>query len=420
MESSRRTTEAVFRDHAAFVLATLIRRLGDFDLAEDALQDAFTRALERWPDSGVPTNPAGWLIKTGYHKAIDRLRRDSNFRSKQNEIRLHLPDQMEPEVSDDDDMLPDDRLKLVFTACHPALAREARVALTLRTVGGLSTKAIANAFLVPEKTMAQRLVRAKRKIRLAGIPYQVPEPHRLAERLEGVLSVIYLIFNEGYLASEGPELHRSALSLEALRLARLVCELLPKEPEAWGLLAMMLLHDSRREARISAEGELITLEEQDRSRWNHAQIREGIAALEVASALGASGPYQIQAAIATLHARARRPEETDWGGIVTLYDGLLTLTDSPIVSLNRAAAVGMHSGAEAGLAELARLDEEPTLIHHHLFHAARADFHRRARRSLEAEAAYVEALRYVVNPREKAFLKRRLASCRGTITPDSL
>ena len=404
----------VYREHSGRVLATLIRHLGDFDRAEDALQDAVTRALEVWPIDGIPDNPAGWLIATGRNKAIDRLRRERNFASKQIEIRAgsQLATAFrDPVEIEEDDVISDDRLRLVFTACHPALAMEARVALTLRTLGGLTTSEIARAFLVPETTMAQRLVRAKKKIRLAGIPYRVPERERLPERVDSVLTVIYLIFNEGYAASEGDELIRHELSLEAIRLGRLVCSLMPDEPEALGLTALMVLHDSRRTARVSPTGELVTLEDQDRSLWNREQILEGLSLLDRAMRLQQPGPYQIQAAIAALHARAVNPEATNWSQIVALYDRLAELSESAVVALNRAAAIGMAGGPGAGLAALEAIEREETLRDYYLLHAAKADFLRRAGRYDQAVTSYDRALSLVSNACERAYLKRRRLEC---------
>ena len=401
----------VYREHSGRVLATLIRHLGDFDRAEDALQDAVTRALEVWPTNGIPENPVAWLITTARNKAIDRLRRERNFASKQDEIRAGTKLATEPVEIEEDDVIADDRLRLVFTACHPALAMEARVALTLRTLGGLTTSQIARAFLVSETTMAQRLVRAKKKIRLAGIPYRVPERERLPERVEGVLAVIYLIFNEGYSASDGDVLIRQELSMEAIRLGRLVCSLMPDEPEALGLTALMVLHDSRRTARVSPTGELVTLEEQDRSLWNRGQILEGLSLLDRAMRSQQPGPYQIQAAIGALHSRAATPEATNWPQIVALYDRLTELTESAVVALNRAAAIGMASGPGAGLAALADVENDERLRGYYLLHAAKADFLRRAGRHREAVANYDRALSLASNTRERAYLERRRQEC---------
>jgi RNA polymerase sigma-70 factor (ECF subfamily) len=393
------------------VLATLIRHLGDFDRAEDALQDALTRALEVWPTSGVPDNPAAWLITTARNKAIDRIRRERSFASKQGEIRATTKVVTDPIELEEEASIPDDRLTLIFTACHPALAIEARVALTLRTLGGLTTPEIARAFLVPETTMAQRLVRAKKKIRLAGIPYRVPERARLAERVDGVLAVIYLIFNEGYAASDGDSLLRTDLSREAIRLGRVVCALMPDAPEALGLSALMLLHDSRRSARVSSNGELVTLEEQDRTLWNHPQIMDGLSRLDQAMRLNQPGPYQIQAAIAALHARAPSADATDWSQIVKLYDRLLELTASAVVALNRAAATAMADGPQAGLDAIGAIERGGELNDYYLMHAAKADLLRRAGRFEHALRSYDQALERATNTRERAYLERRRREC---------
>lgn len=406
----------IFREASGRVLATLIRQLGDFDRAEDALQDAMTRALEVWPDLGLPDNPAAWLVTTARNRAIDRIRRETNFAGKTEEIRRTLASRAalrgetgetgEP-GEEEEDVIPDDRLRLIFTACHPALALEARVALTLRTLGGLSTGEIARAFLVPEATMAQRLVRAKKKIRLAGIPFQVPPAERLPERLDSILAVLYLVFNEGYAATEGPTLVRQDLSAEAIRLGRLLCSLMPDEPEALGLASLMLLHDARRAARADEDGNLVILEEQDRSLWDRAAIAEGLSFLDRAMRQGRPGPYQIQAAIAAIHDRAPTAEATNWPAIRSLYDRLLSLSGSPVVALNRAAATAMARGPEAGLGEIAEIEASGTLDDYHLLFAAKADLLRRAGRSQEALAAYERALALVRNERERRYLIRR-------------
>lgn len=407
MSDVHETAASIYREHSGRVLATLIRHLGDFDRAEDALQDAVARALELWPKQGVPDNPAGWLVVTAKHRAIDGLRRENRFAAKREEIRHGMRTDVPPELPEDADAFGDDRLRLIFTACHPALAMEARVALTLRTLGGLGTGEIARAFLVPERTMAQRLVRAKKKIRLAGIPYVVPDSNHLPERLDGVLAVLYLIYNEGYTASEGENLVREELAAEAIRLARLVVTLLPEEPEALGLTALMLLHDSRRVARVDREGELVTLEEQDRCLWDRAAIVEGLALLDRAMRLGRPGPYQIQAAVAALHARAPSAESTDWPQIARLYGALRSVTSSPVVALNEAAALGMAEGPERGLAKIAAIEREGSLPDYHLLHAAKADFLRRAGRLDEAIDAYDRALSLAKNARERSYLERR-------------
>ena len=380
--------------------------LGDFDLAEEAVQEAFVRALETWSRDGVPANPGAWVTTIAKRRAIDRIRRQDTLRRK-TETLQRLAD-LEALGGDEDDMsgIPDDRLRLIFTCCHPALPMDARVALTLRTLGGLATPEIARAFLIPETTMAQRLVRAKRKIRDAGIPYRVPPPDLLPERLPGVLAVLYLIFNEGYATTSGP-LVRTDLCEEAIRLSRVLDRLMPGESEVRGLLALLVLQHSRREARTDAAGNLVLLEDQDRSRWDHEAIDEGLALLEDVLAARRPGVYQVQAAIAALHARAPRPEDTDWPQIAALYGALTAMTPSPVVELNRAVAVAMADGPERGLPLIDAL--APDLQGYHLFHAARADLLRRLARSDEAAEAYRRALALVSNPTERAYLERRLA-----------
>ncbi len=401
------TVGRVFRRESGRAVATLIRVLHDFDLAEDAVQDAFAAALERWPRDGVPSNPGAWITTTARNRAIDRLRREARFRDKTEELgRLAELEAIGDDMTD----IPDDRIRLIFTCCHPALTMEARVALTLRTVGGLSTREIARAFLQPEPTVAQRLVRAKGKIRMARIPYRVPPEDLLEERTAGVLAVLYLIFNEGYASTEGP-LVRVELCDEAIWMTRIVARLLPHEPEACGLLALMLLQHSRRNARTDPAGGLVLLEDQDRARWDRAMIEEGTAVLHDAMDMGRPGPYQIQAAVAALHASAARPDDTDWPQIAALYGALAATAPSPVVDLNRAVAVAMADGPSAGLPLIEALGGE--LDDYHLFHAARADLLRRLGRADEAADAYRRALSLATNSAERTFLARRLAATRG-------
>lgn len=407
--------EKTFREEAGRVLATLISSLADFELAEDAFQDALIVALERWPRDGIPDNPGAWITTTARRKAIDRIRRAKTYTEKQ-QILQALTEQSDKPFDDlEMDTIPDERLKLIFTCCHPALSREAQVALTLRTLGGLETSEIAKAFLVPVPTMAQRLVRAQRKIKQAGIPYRVPPKHLLPERLDAILTVIYLIFNEGYVATSGDSLVRQDMCREAIRLSFILNDLLENDPdlepdaESLGLLALMLLHDSRQKARISADGNLILLEDQDRTLWDHAQIDSGIRILEKALQMRQPGPYQIQAAIAALHGEAKAPADTDWRQIAALYGELAKFQPTPVVALNRAVAVAMVEGPMKGLALLDALADTAVLQNYHLYHAARADLLRRAGWFEEAADAYAIALELAENSIERTFLRRRLA-----------
>ncbi len=397
----------LYRAESGRILATLIRLLGDFDLAEEVVQEAFAAALEQWPIAGLPHNPRAWVVQAARHKAIDRLRRRTRFAEKTGELSA-MQSLERPPGEAEDHAVRDDRLRLIFTCCHPSLATDAQVALTLRTLCGLTTEEIARAFLVPTATMAQRLVRAKQKIRLAGIPYRVPAVEVLPERLEAVMTTVYLVFNEGYATTAGETLVRRDLCAEAIRLARLLDTLLPGRAEPPALLALLLLHDSRREARETADGDLVLLEDQDRSRWDRAEIAEGLDLVERALGLGAPGPYALQAAIAAVHARAAHAADTDWRQITALYALLLARFQSPVVELNHAVAVAMSEGAEAGLRLLDSLSARGELSGYHLLPAAQADLLRRLGRTGEAAAAYRSALALVTNPAERRFLERRL------------
>jgi RNA polymerase sigma-70 factor (ECF subfamily) len=414
VEDARRAVEAAAREHFARMSAGLIRACGgDFQLAEDALQDAMVAALDHWATEGVPPNPAGWLVTTARRKAIDQLRRERVLEQKRGLLGRLLEREGEEErdaaLGEPEETVEDDRLRLIFTCCHPALSLETQVALTLRTVAGLDPAEIARAFLVSTDTMAKRLVRARQKIRDARIPYRVPEAHQLVDRLAGALNVVYLVFNEGYTASGSDVLVRGDLCDEAIRLGRLMAALMPDEPEVLGLLALMLLIDARRAARLDAAGELVTLEEQDRSLWNRQVIGEGVALVERALTMRRPGSFQLQAAIAALHAEAERPDQCDWPQIARVYGELYRLQPTPVVALNRAAVVGMAWGPRAGLALMDRLRADAAMGSYHLFHAARADLLRRAHVNEEAAAAYRRALDCCANAIEARYLRRRLA-----------
>lgn len=407
-EQIRELIDSLYRVDSGRILATLIRLLGDFDLAEEAMHEAFAAALSVWPRSGVPGNPRPWLISTARFKAIDTLRRRARFDVSQDELVRYLEAQWRSgDKSNEDDSLEDDRLRLIFTCCHPSLAPEARVALTLREVCGLTTEEIAKAFLITPRTLAQRIVRAKTKIRETPIPYQVPTPHELPERLGAVLQVIYLVFNEGYSAAAGTEVTRADLTGEAIRLGRLLTELRP-EPEVIGLLSLMLLHESRHAARTSPTGKLILLENQDRSLWNREQIAEGVALLENAVRSRPFGSYTLQAAIAAIHAQAESADATDWPQIVALYGRLLRIQPSPIVQLNRAVAIAMCDGPEAGLTLIDAVLEEGELANYYLAHSARADMYRRLGRTSEARSSYEKALALTQQEPERQFLQERI------------
>ena len=417
--------EHIFREESGRILATLIGLLGRFDLAEEAMQEAFTIALEQWPEQGIPASPRAWLVSTAHHKALDLLRRSARLESKREELQKIAELEQQLAGANDnmlrnlgsDDPFGDERLRLIFTCCHPALALEAQVALTLRTLCGLSTEEIARGFLVPLPTMAQRLVRAKQKIRDAHIPYQIPPEEELTARLEAVLLVVYLVFNEGYSATSGDAAVRHELSSEAIRLGRILCLLLPRQAEARALLALMLLHDSRRAARVRENGEPVLLEEQNRTLWNQEQILEGLALVESSLRDGPPGPYALQAAIAAVHARADRAEETDWHQIVALYQFLMRLQPSPVVELNHAAAVAMAEGPAAGLRLIDQIETNASLRDYYLLPAARADLLRRLNRWSEAADAYRSAVALAGNHSARNFLFRRLMEMESRVKP---
>jgi RNA polymerase sigma-70 factor (ECF subfamily) len=404
--------ESVFRQESGKITAGLIRLSGSFDLAEEAMQEAFASALVNWAEKGVPENPAAWITAVAQRKIVDQIRREQTRRGHEDALIYeteHLKTHHEPEIDTEPMHLPDDRLRLIFTCCHPAINQEAQVALTLRTLGGLTTPEIARAFLVPEPTLAQRLVRAKRKIQDARIPYEVPPAEVLPERLASVQAVLYLIFNEGYSAASGEQLIRRDLCAEAIRLTRVLCELMPNEPENQGLLALMLLQDSRRNARVDSRSELITLEEQDRTLWDQSEIEDGLRLVDQALRRRRPGPYQLQAAIAAIHAQARSPHETDWQEIAALYQELHRLCPTVIIALNHAVAVAMSQGFESGLSLIDDLGASGKLDDYYLFHAARADLLRRLQRADEARHAYTRALELATNRVEQNYLKRRIS-----------
>ncbi len=415
---ARDTIDAVYRSDSRRVLATLIRLLGDFDLAEEGLHDAFAAALEKWPADGVPANPLAWLISTGRFKAVDRVRRRARLDAKLASLAERFDYVAEAAQDLSQDEVEDDRLRLIFTCCHPALSPDARIALTLREVCGLTTEQVAHAFLTPAPTLAQRIVRAKTKIRDARIPYEIPSRSDLPARLDSVLHVVYLVFNEGYLASSGSSLTRPDLAAEAIRLGQLIVELLG-EPEAVGLLALMLLHDARSAARTSESGELVLLEDQDRSLWNRARIDEGVALVESALASRRFGPYTLQAAIAAVHAEASDAADTDWTQIVALYDVLLRIDESPVVALNRAAAIAMRDGPNRGLELIDAILADGSLADYHPAHAARADLCRRLGRTSEAIVAYERALSLTTQEPERRYLSYRLRQLRDRLSGEA-
>lgn len=411
MAQASEILEQVFREEYGRIIATLIRQSGSFDLAEEALNEAFVTAASSWERDGPPRNPGAWLTTVAHRRLLDAIRRDKTRTDKQPEIEYEttrLQPYAEPASIEEPVEYPDDRLRLIFTCCHPSLGRDAQVALTLRTLGGLTTTEIAHAFLLPEPTLAQRLVRAKQKIRVARIPYEIPALELLKDRLAAVQAVIYLIFNEGYAASAGANLVRNDLCAEAIRLGRVLCELLPNEAENTGLLALMLLQGSRRRARVNDRGELVTLEEQDRSLWDRTEIEEGLRLVEKALALGRVGKYQLQAAIAAVHCEASTAAETDWPQIVALYEELMRTSSSPVIALNHAAAVAMAEGAEIGLRLIDSAGTGGALNNYYLFHAARADLLRRLNRFPEARAAYERALSLTTNLIEQNYIRHRL------------